>query len=425
MSSNHVYKRGNKYVYRRRVPTYVQHLDKRKEVKISLKTDDYKEATLRAVIYDQQIEDFWKSLVHSDHQANFDEKYQAAVKLAQSYGFAYKTTEQVASSSLEEIVKRLSTDLDHKTKAEALLGGAGQSTLRISDCSELFWDLVPERIKDKNEHQIRKWKNPRKAAMTNFIEVIGDKTLNEVSRGDILSFRSWWAERLKNGLSANTANKQMHFVKDIIHTVTLNNEIDLDADALFVKTNFRDEKRSRPPFEASYVQYKLLTSLDGLSEKERMVIWAIADTGARVAEIFGLAADDIRLEADIPFIWIRPRDGYSLKTKTSQRQIPLVGSSLVAFKAFPNGFNNSGNPDSFSTYINKFLAKEGLRPTPQHTIYSLRHTFKDRLRDIEAPEEIIDSLMGHKKSGPKYGRGHRLETKLKWMQRIAYDTKNS
>jgi hypothetical protein len=55
-----------------------------------------------------------------------------------------------------------------------------------------------------------------------------------------------------------------------------------------------------------------------------------------------------------------------------------------------------------------------------HTLYSLRHCFKDRLRDAEAPEEIIDELMGHKTRGPKYGRGHQLEKKLKWMQKIAF-----
>ncbi|MEW8332977.1 MAG: hypothetical protein AB2692_18730, partial [Candidatus Thiodiazotropha sp.] len=58
--------------------------------------------------------------------------------------------------------------------------------------------------------------------------------------------------------------------------------------------------------------------------------------------------------------------------------------------------------------------------TPKHTLYSLRHTFKDRLRDAQAPEEIIDELMGHKKSGPKYGRGHILERKYEWMEKIAF-----
>ena len=35
--------------------------------------------------------------------------------------------------------------------------------------------------------------------------------------------------------------------------------------------------------------------------------------------------------------------------------------------------------------------------------------------------EIIDELMGHKKSGPKYGRGHILERKYEWMLKIAFE----
>ena len=147
---------------------------------------------------------------------------------------------------------------------------------------------------------------------------------------------------------------------------------------------------------------------------------AIADTGMRIAEAFGLQPEDIKLDDEIPYIWIRPHEGYSLKTRSSERKIPLVGASLLAFKEFPKGFEHTGNPDSFSNTVNKLLASHNLRPTPKHSIYSLRHTFKDRLRDIEAPEEIIDDLMGHKKSGPKYGRGHKLETKLKWLHKIAY-----
>lgn len=73
--------------------------------------------------------------------------------------------------------------------------------------------------------------------------------------------------------------------------------------------------------------------------------------------------------------------------------------------------------------VNKFLTETKLRPSSQHTIYSLRHTFKDRLRDygeMGAPEEIIDELMGHKKPGVPYGRVHKLSTKSKILEQIAY-----
>jgi hypothetical protein len=39
---------------------------------------------------------------------------------------------------------------------------------------------------------------------------------------------------------------------------------------------------------------------------------------------------------------------------------------------------------------------------------------------IEAPDSLIDSLMGHKTYKPKYGRGPSLELKLKFLQRIVF-----
>lgn len=97
-----------------------------------------------------------------------------------------------------------------------------------------------------------------------------------------------------------------------------------------------------------------------------------------------------------------------------------MGVALAAAQAFPNGLQRYATADSASSAINKYLRENGVTPTEQHSLYSLRHAFKDRLRDIQAPEEVIDNLMGHKSRGPKYGRGHILETKLEWLERIAY-----
>lgn len=102
----------------------------------------------------------------------------------------------------------------------------------------------------------------------------------------------------------------------------------------------------------------------------------------------------------------------------------MVGAALAAFKKFPDGFSHLGNAECFSAAVNNFLTVNNLRPTEDHSAYSLRHTFKDRLRDygeVGAPEEIVDELMGHKKPGVNYGRGHKLETKHKILSEIAYD----
>ena len=87
----------------------------------------------------------------------------------------------------------------------------------------------------------------------------------------------------------------------------------------------------------------------------------------------------------------------------------------------PQGFPRYRDKGTvLSATLNKYLSENNLRPSPQHTVYSLRHSFKDRLVAAEAPDSLIDSLMGHRTYKPKYGKGPSLELKLKFLQRIAF-----
>lgn len=61
--------------------------------------------------------------------------------------------------------------------------------------------------------------------------------------------------------------------------------------------------------------------------------------------------------------------------------------------------------DGFSATVNKYLDEHGLKQSPRHTVYSLRHGFKDRLREAETPDELKD--------------GHGLRLKLKYVGKIA------
>ena len=57
----------------------------------------------------------------------------------------------------------------------------------------------------------------------------------------------------------------------------------------------------------------------------------VADTGMRLAEAAGLHISDIRLDDEgIPFVRIQPHPWRRLKTVGSERDVPLVGSSLWA-----------------------------------------------------------------------------------------------
>jgi integrase len=109
-----------------------------------------------------------------------------------------------------------------------------------------------------------------------------------------------------------------------------------------------------------------------------------------------------------------------MKTQQSYRDIPLVGAALAAMKLQPKGFPRYRDKNAaLSATLNNFLRDNGLRPDSKQSVYSLRHSFKDRLVSVEAPESLIDDLMGHKTHKPKYGKGASLELKQKWLLQIA------
>lgn len=60
-------------------------------------------------------------------------------------------------------------------------------------------------------------------------------------------------------------------------------------------------------------------------------------------------------------------------------------------------------------------------PSQEHSLYSLRHSFQDRLILAEAPERIQADLMGHAISRPRYGDGAGLAQKAEWMEKISIE----
>ena len=72
-----------------------------------------------------------------------------------------------------------------------------------------------------------------------------------------------------------------------------------------------------------------------ISDKDDEARWLVAlisATGLRLAEAAGLAMRDIYLDEQVPHISIRIHPWRRLKTRSSERVVPLVGASLWAAK---------------------------------------------------------------------------------------------
>lgn len=425
---DYLLQRNGWFHYYRKVPIEIRHLEKRRHVRIALKTKDPIEAARRALIQNDAIEKYWRSLIIAPDPEKSEARYHEAVATARSYGFAYKSIADIAAGPLEDLVERLQAvkaSSNGRKDAPALLGRVDVPKQRLSGAIETFFTLNADRLVGKSDLFVRKWKNPRRKAIENFIAAVGDKAIAAVTARDILDFRKWWQEKaIKEGLDPVSGNKDFMHLKAFMKTMVRELELGevIDVGSYFTELSFRGAKRSREPFDATFVQNVILKpgALDQLNIEARAIVYMMADTGARVAEITGLRPEDIILDADIPHIWIRANEIRTLKTPQSDRQIPLVGSALYAARLVPQGFPRYAGRESASNLINAFFDDNKMKPSRDHTLYSLRHTFKDRLRDKLTPEEIVDGLMGHSHRGPKYGRGHLLKTRYEWLQKIAF-----
>ena len=140
-----------------------------------------------------------------------------------------------------------------------------------------------------------------------------------------------------------------------------------------------------------------------IDDDMRWLIVLISDTGMRLGEAAGLHLDDIRLNEPFPHIVLKSHPWRLLKTKGSERCIPLVVIAKKAAErivengveskfAFPQYCNEVVcNANSSSNGLNKWLRQT----MPKRVvIHSFRNSLRDRLRAVECPTEIVDAIGG-------------------------------
>lgn len=422
-----VMKRGNQWCLRRRVPARYHQIESRKEIWISLQTDSRRQANEKApAVWEEQLA-AWEARFSG--KGDDAEKHFAAVQaLAASKGLRYMPIDQVAQLPIERLLDRIEAIANQDQKpapvqAAAVLGTQKPPMMTVNQALEQYWVLAKDRTYGKSADQIRRWENPRKKAVRNFVKVVGDKPLNEISADDMLDFRVWWQERIETkDLTPNSANKDLTHFGDVLKTVNKMKrlELDLPLGGLAFKEG---EQEERPPFSDEWIQTKILKpgTLGELDPEARAILLGMINTGYRPSEAACAAPDQFRLDAEIPYLEIKPRSDRAVKTRYSKRKIPLLGVSLEALKEFPSGFPSYRENDSgLSQTVNKFLRANGLMESKRHVMYSLRHSFEDRLLHAGVDERVRRDLMGHRLGRERYGQGGDLAFKAEMIQRIAF-----
>lgn len=425
----------NNFYFVMRVPRRFAHVDPRAQVRRALFTNSEREARAKEPSIRAEFLAYWEALAAGENN-DATAAYDAARRLAAARGFSYRTAADLATNaSLDDLLRRLEAlirpDGRVASSAEcvALLGGVEPPTTKLSEAlHEMMEFSAVDRLARFSDEQRKRWRQPREAAIADFIAVVGeDRPILEITRADAQAFRKWLDGRITgpDRLTRNTANKKIGFLSDLFRTWTEYHAI--KAESPFAKLRFRDDQRrtKRLPFTADWIRQRLLApgALDRLNEEARDVLLVMINTGARPNEIIGAGLADFAVDAELPFLDIRANENRAVKTETSPRQIPLLGVSLDAARRIVARGGMSryvGKSDSWSAAVGKYLRENGLRETPQHSAYCLRHSFEDRMTEAGVDDRIRAELMGHKYDRPDYGRGGSMERRAALLRPISF-----
>lgn len=421
-----IYRRGKKGIFWliRRVPKKYQEIEPKSRLQISLHSEERAIAEMKAKAIWQIQVDRWELLLAGGNPdaVEFHEKL---MRLAHDSGFEYQPARDLAkSASIDEIVRRINViETTDGVTADAVLGVAETPKIPISKLYEEYEALARVDNLDKSSDQLRRWRHSHIRYANNFISAVGDISLADIQRSDLLAFRRWQSSRIESGsIKPYTANRDMYsfavMCKDVLN-YKLGIERDIFSNLMFKQP--QQKRRNRQvSFDIEWIETRFISDgcLEGLNADARDCFLVMINTGARPSEICNLNVSTINLDAAIPYISIEA-DGRVLKTVNSERRIPLIGESKAAMARHPNGFERYQNADAWSATINKYLKTNDLLPTVEHKAYSLRHSFSDRLKNVGCPDSIRNQLMGHAPDGTSYGEGASLEVTAAWIRKIS------
>ncbi len=232
---------------------------------------------------------------------------------------------------------------------------------------------------------------------------------------------------LEKGLAIASVKRNFSTIRSIINLTI--SEQGLDCGNAFARTFMPEQDRQRRlPIPIECIK-AIQSDCRDIDYDMRWLAALRSDTGMRLGEAVGLSVEDIRLDDETPHINIIPHPWRRLKTKGSERCVPLVEEALwAASRAIEDAsgcdfllprYNRGSisNANSASAAINKWLKP---RVPEGCVIHSFRHSMRDRLRVVECPSDIIDAIGGWTTNGVghRYRNGYNLDLLAKWMKRI-------
>jgi integrase len=426
--ADYVYRRGSVFYFRISVPKNAQHrFGGRAQIWRSLKTSNKHEAYALAGRLAKEHQQLFKEAHTESEGGGFS--YQTLAAFQCERGAVYKPDFALLPAEgralFEAVLARLAPlfFLSNPSKIEvAAIAGVAPPSLSLDQMFERYEELSAGKWNDLDPRQRQKKWNRYREPIEDFKRHMGDLDVLKITTKDVGDYVVNLSKRIKAGeFVSETAQKKLLFINATV-TKVLNSDFP-DHKSPFegakIEHSGNDKSKRHTLTEPEFIALEQHLGKARVNEEIKAILTVMANTGTIVSEIVLVHENDIHLEAEIPFVRIgKNPNRNSVKTENRERDIPLVGPALEAFRKFPKGFKRYCRPlgpEAFSANANKIIKQFA----PEASTYSLRHRFIDWLREVEGMEDSwLKSIIGHDGSMTgRYGKGYSMRKKLNAIQK--------
>lgn len=436
VSVRNAYLRRGVFYYQRAVPKDLADKYPGKIIKLNLKTADPIAAARKVSELNRRYEAEW-GLLRADPATNPKATRVQAERLLADHGIdptAPDTEDHAFAAFVEKLDAQREAyaggcvDLHRDADPAEFLSPVEAAAVEIikNPGKDRLSDALTFYLETHHKGDSETLRKSSNIAMESFIAVVGDKLVENITREDGRAYIKAQASQI----ATTTIRRYLRSLVAILNHYIREKELDRKNPLAALKiAGEGEDSEERQPFTSEELK-ALQEKCKEADDEPRWLLAMLSDTGARLAEVVGLGLDDIKLDAEIPHVVIRPHPWRSLKNKSSERTIPLLGVALWAATrvkesaregqrfAFPHYVKDGKcKADSASATLAKWIRSKGM----DHTPHELRHSMRDRLRDVQCPEAITDAIGGWalKSIGQTYGKGYGLEVMKEWLGKVA------
>ena len=237
-------------------------------------------------------------------------------------------------------------------------------SITLKDATSLY-------LNQKEKNRSVSFKRGVERALGYVIQTSGNKSIEQYKRSDANKLRDYLLQR---GLVGSSITRTFTTVRALLNYAYKEQGLTISNPYSGVNYDRSYGVKERKPIPQASLR-AIQQRCKAIDDESRWLISLVSHTGMRLAEAAGLLIEDLKVNETIPHVVIKEYPWRRLKTKDSNRVIPLVGEALWSAKrivedqnsqfAFPK-YNKTSttNSNSASSSLNKWIKGLGMVNTP-------------------------------------------------------------